>query len=84
MQFHKIELIDNYTLKNDEHINFLYDPNLYTVNTSWMLLTFWTDYGDNYMQACSWHEDVFKILLNCILVLQYTSYFLTSFIKRNK
>ena len=60
-------------LKN-EHINFLYDPNHYKVNTSWMLLTFWTDYGDNYMRACSWHEDVIKILLNCILELEYTSY----------
>ena len=54
MKFHKIELISNYTLKNDEDINFLYDPNQYTINTSWMLLTFWTDYGDNnYMRACS-------------------------------
>ena len=27
MQIHKIELINNYKLKNDELINFLYDPN---------------------------------------------------------
>ena len=33
MQIHKIELISNYTLKNDEHINFLCDSNQYTVNT---------------------------------------------------
>ena len=58
MQFHKIEWISNYTLKNDELINFLYDPNQYTVKTMWMLLTFWKDYGDNYMLASSWHEDV--------------------------
>ena len=37
MQLHKIEWISNYTLKNDELINFLYDPNQYTVKTMWML-----------------------------------------------
>ena len=33
MQIQKIELISNYKLKNDELINFLCDPDQYTVNT---------------------------------------------------
>ena len=49
MQIHDIELINNYKLKNDELINFLYDPNQYTVNTMLMPLMFWTNYGDNYI-----------------------------------